>query len=294
MPDHSKPFQIESDASKVATGAVLTQADLNGDWHSVAFLSQTFTDTDCQYEIYDRELLGIIWALKEWRHYIQGSGHTTIVFSDHKNLTYFRTTQKLDDRQAQWSLYLSEFNIKLVHVPRTKMIQSDALSQWPDHRIDESIGREDQILLPDDLFVNLLDVDLQKRILNVKDLDMDIKNIIKTIQRNGPMNLLNNISDWKIEEINRQKTIFYKGKNYIPRDQNLRRDIVKMFHDHETAGHPGELETYNLVKTHYCPPWACECVKQKRWPGWGLNPGPSRHIPDALTTKLSGLYQQIN
>ena len=47
MPDHSKAFQIESDASKVATGAVLTQADLSGDRHLVAFLSQTFTDTEC-------------------------------------------------------------------------------------------------------------------------------------------------------------------------------------------------------------------------------------------------------
>ena len=35
-------------------------------------------------------------------------------------------------------------------------------------------------------------------------------------------------------------------------------------------------------------------IKQKRWPDWGLNPGPSRHIPDALTTELLGLYQQIN
>ena len=46
MPDHSKPSQIESDASKVTTGAVLTQADLNGDRHLVAFLSQTFPDTE--------------------------------------------------------------------------------------------------------------------------------------------------------------------------------------------------------------------------------------------------------
>ena len=53
MPDHSKPFQIESDALKVATGAVLTQTDLNGDRHPVAFLSQTFTDTERRYEIYD-------------------------------------------------------------------------------------------------------------------------------------------------------------------------------------------------------------------------------------------------
>ena len=99
--------------------------------------------------------------------------------------------------------------------------------------------------------MNLLDVDLQKCILNAKDLDMDIKDIVETIQRNGPTNLLNDISDWKIEEIHGQKTIFYKGKNYIPRDQDLQQDIVKMFHDHEMAGHPGELETYNSVKAHY-------------------------------------------
>ena len=127
MPDQLKPFQIKSDMSKVATGAVLTQLDSNGDQHPVAFMSKMFTDTESKYEIYDRELLGIIRALKEWRHYIQGSGHTTIVFSDHKNLTYFRTAQKLNDRQARWSLYLSEFDIKLIHLPGSKMIQSNAL-----------------------------------------------------------------------------------------------------------------------------------------------------------------------
>jgi RNase H-like domain found in reverse transcriptase len=89
MPDHSKPFQIESDASKYASGAVLTQTDINGDRHPVAFLLQTFTDTERRYEIYDRELLGIVRALKEWRHYIQGSGHTTLIHTDHRNLTYF-------------------------------------------------------------------------------------------------------------------------------------------------------------------------------------------------------------
>jgi hypothetical protein len=46
MPDHSKPFQIELDALKYASGAVLTQTDINGDQHLVAFLSKTFTDTD--------------------------------------------------------------------------------------------------------------------------------------------------------------------------------------------------------------------------------------------------------
>jgi RNase H-like domain found in reverse transcriptase len=46
MPNQSKPFQIESDASKVATGAVLTQLNSNGDQHPIAFLSKTFSETE--------------------------------------------------------------------------------------------------------------------------------------------------------------------------------------------------------------------------------------------------------
>jgi hypothetical protein len=60
MPDHLKPFQIESDTSKYASEVVLTQTDINGDRHPVAFLSKTFTDIERRYKIYDRELLGIV------------------------------------------------------------------------------------------------------------------------------------------------------------------------------------------------------------------------------------------
>ena len=57
MPDQSRPYQIEADASKYVSGAVLTQTDSNGDQHLVAFLSKTFTEMERNYEIYDRELL---------------------------------------------------------------------------------------------------------------------------------------------------------------------------------------------------------------------------------------------
>jgi hypothetical protein len=251
MPDQSKPFQIESDASKVATGAVLTQLDSNGDRHPVAFLSKTFSETERKYKIYDRELLGIIRALKEWRHYIQGSGHTMIVYSDHKNLTYFRTAQKLNDQQARWSLYLSGFDLKLIHLLGTKMVQSDALSRWPDYGTDKRMEEEDKIVLPDNLFINLLDTELQKQILNGKELDLDVNNAIETLMEEGPTSLKNDLQDWKIKEIDGRKTIFFKGKNYIPKDLELRQDIVKMYHDHKTAGHPGELETYNGIRQNY-------------------------------------------
>jgi RNase H-like domain found in reverse transcriptase/Reverse transcriptase (RNA-dependent DNA polymerase)/Integrase zinc binding domain len=259
MPNQSKPFQIESDASKVATGAVLTQLNSNGDRHPVAFLSKTFSETERKYEIYDRELLGIIQVLKEWRHYIQGSGHTTIVYSDHKSLTYFWTAQKLNDRQARWSLYLLGFNLKLIHLPGTKMVQSDTLSRWPDYGTDERMEEEDKVVLPDNLFINLLE--LQERILNRKELDLDVKNAIETLMEEGPTSLKNNLQDWKIEEINGQKTIFFKEKNYVSKDLELWQDIVKMYHDHKMAGHPGELETYNRIRQNYWWPGLQTFVK---------------------------------
>ena len=65
MLDQTQPFQIECDAPKYASGAVLTQQD-NSDRHLVAFLSKTFSEMERNYEIYDRELLAIIRALEEW------------------------------------------------------------------------------------------------------------------------------------------------------------------------------------------------------------------------------------
>ena len=96
MPDQTKPFQIKTDVSKYASGAVLTQLDLNGSWHPIAFLSKTFSGTERNYDVYDRELLAIIRALTKWQLYIQGSTHTTTIFSDHKNLTYFQSAQNLN------------------------------------------------------------------------------------------------------------------------------------------------------------------------------------------------------
>ena len=45
--------------------------------------------------------------------------------------------------------------------------------------------------------------------------------------------------------------LFYKGRNYIPKDLDLRRYLFKQHHNAETSGHPGELETYNTVRQHY-------------------------------------------
>ena len=261
MPDHTKPFQIECDASKYASGAVLTQLDSNGDRHPCTFISKTFSPTERNYEIYDRELLAIIRALEEWRHYIQGSPHTTTVLSDHKNLTYYREAQKLNRQQARWSLYLSEFDVKLVHTPGHKMIQSDALSRRPDFVPENDTDNDNMIMLPDGLFLNLIDTDLQQRIANCKTLDKDATDALSTLLELGPTSVRNALNDWTMEDFEGKSVLFYKEKNYIPQDETLRHDIAKMFHDNETAGHPGELETYNSIRHHYWWPGLRTYVK---------------------------------
>ena len=61
MPDQTKPFQIEMDALKYATGPVLTQLDSNGDHHPISFISKTLSPAERNYEVYDRALLAIIF-----------------------------------------------------------------------------------------------------------------------------------------------------------------------------------------------------------------------------------------
>ena len=85
IPDPYKPFMVECDTSKYASGAVLQQQDSNGDWHPCAYLLKSFSDTERNYKIYDRELLAIVRALTDWRHYLIGSPHPVYIRSDHKN-----------------------------------------------------------------------------------------------------------------------------------------------------------------------------------------------------------------
>ena len=191
------------------------------------------------------------------RHYIQGSNHETIICSDHKNLTYFQMAQKLNHRQARWSILLLEFNIKLIHLPGDKMILSDTLSRRPDFIPDKDTNNEDMILLPDKLFgltlltIHLINIDLQWKIANSSDLDVEAVKAIELLIGQGLTNLQRDLEDWMTQEFEGKNILFYQGKNYIPKDHELRREITSQFHDRVSARHPGEIETLNVVKEHY-------------------------------------------
>lgn len=116
--EDSTPFRIEADSSDFATRAMLSQvSESDGKWHPVAFLSKSLSLVERNYEIHDKEMLAIIRALEEWRHFLEGAEHLFEIWSDHKNLEYFMTAKKLNRRQAQWSLYLTWFDFAMKHIP---------------------------------------------------------------------------------------------------------------------------------------------------------------------------------
>jgi hypothetical protein len=151
--DDNEPYQVEADSSDVATGAVLSQMSSEDQkWHPVAFYSKILSPVERNYEIHDKEMLAIIRALEEWQNFLEGARHHIEIWTDHKNLEYFRTAKKVNHRQAQWSLYLSRFNFDLHHRPGTSMGKSDALSRHSDHGSGSEDNSNMTLLCPN-LFV---------------------------------------------------------------------------------------------------------------------------------------------
>jgi hypothetical protein len=90
LPNDDLPFRLEANGSSIATGAVLSQQNVNNNvWHPIAFLSKALNLVERNYEIYDTEMLAIIRGLEEWRHYLEGARHPVEISTNHKNLEYF-------------------------------------------------------------------------------------------------------------------------------------------------------------------------------------------------------------
>jgi hypothetical protein len=101
------------------------------------------------------------------------------------------------------------------------MVQSDTLSRRPDYTPEKDTDNENITLLPDNLFVNLIDVDLQNRIMNCTDMDKYATDALSYILDYGSSTLRHDLNDWTLEKVDGKNVLFYKDKNYISRDLDL-------------------------------------------------------------------------
>ncbi|KAI7944413.1 hypothetical protein MJO28_010108 [Puccinia striiformis f. sp. tritici] len=132
MPDVSKPFTVETDASDFAVGAVLLQTDVDLLWHPVAYESKKLNSAQCNYPAQERELFAIIHSWRKWHVYLDGAVCTTIFHTDHASLQYF-ATQKLPSRRlARWIEEFAEMDIEVKYKKGIDNIVPDALSRRSD------------------------------------------------------------------------------------------------------------------------------------------------------------------
>ncbi|MBW0583908.1 hypothetical protein O181_123623, partial [Austropuccinia psidii MF-1] len=127
--DPSLPTIVETDASDYALGAVLSQISDSGK-HPIAFDSRKILPAELNYEIHDKELLGIVWPLKLWRAFLLSLPSSFEVLSNHSSLQYFKSSKIITRCQAHWAEFLSEFHFSIIFRPVRLATLPDALSRW--------------------------------------------------------------------------------------------------------------------------------------------------------------------
>lgn len=148
VPKPELPFYITTDASEFALGAVLSQDHGKGR-QPVAYISRKLSPAEINYPIHEKELLAIVWALNEWRYYLDGRKITTVE-TDHQSLRYTMTQPTLSRRQARWSELLAEYNLDIRYLPGHRNFVADALSRRPDLKanvLESETAESDTILV---------------------------------------------------------------------------------------------------------------------------------------------------
>ena len=101
IPDINREMRVEVDASDYVTRGVLSTKCEDGKWRPVAFISKLLNTTEQNYKIHNKEMLAVIKCLEAWRYYLERAKLEFEIWTNHKNLQYFMTSQKLNCRQAR-------------------------------------------------------------------------------------------------------------------------------------------------------------------------------------------------
>ena len=126
LPDFERQFVVTTDASDVAIGAILEQ-DFGSGLQPIAFSSRKLNPTEIHYSAYERELLGIVWAIGQWKHYFQGP-FPIIIRTDHAPLRHLPSQTSVNSRVWRWLAVLQGYDLDIRHIPGKKN-PADSLSR---------------------------------------------------------------------------------------------------------------------------------------------------------------------
>ena len=264
-PDLDKEFRVEADASNFATGGVLSIKCEDNKWKPVAYISKSLNETERNYKIHDKKMLAIIRCLEAWRHFLEGSRSKFEVWTDHKNLEYFMSNQKLNHRQARWALYLSRFDFILKHISGSKMGKADGLSRRPDWEVGVEKDNEEQILVKKEWIeaqrvrvveVIIEGVDLLDKVRKSEAKDDKVVKAVEEMKQAGVKMLRD--EEWRQED----SLMLKEGKVYVPKDEKLRAEVIRLHHDTLVGGHGEQWKMAELVTRNFWWPGVTREVKR--------------------------------
>jgi len=173
--------------------------------------------------------------------------------------------QKLNRRQTRWALHLSRFNFTLKHVPGSKMEKADSLSRRPDWEVGVEKDNEDQRLVKlewlevrktETVEIIVEGVDLLEEVRKSKVKDDEVVKAVEEMKRAGVKML-------RDEEWREVDGIMYKERKvYVPKDNKLRAEIIRLHHDTPVEGHGGQWKMVELVTQNFWWPGITKEVKQ--------------------------------
>lgn len=133
LPDFSKGFVLETDASDFGIGAVLMQ-----DSHPIAYLSKALDSRNQALLVYEKECMTILMAVDKWRSYLQH--HQFIIKTDHKSLLYLTKQRVTSKLQHKAMMRLMDLNFTIQYKQGVTNSAADALSRCSDHQTVSAIS----------------------------------------------------------------------------------------------------------------------------------------------------------
>ncbi|KAL5476984.1 hypothetical protein ACEPAI_3170 [Sanghuangporus weigelae] len=211
-------------------------------------------------------MLAIVQALKEWRQYLQGANAPFEVWTDHANLTYFRSPQKLNRRQARWRLDLAEFDFSLVHKPGKTLGKADLLSCRADYDKGEHDNEGVTFIKEEWLVRGTVETSRDTLVVAIKRAQEEMD------EKDRPSNLVFEDGLWKKEVTTKLSATTTKRFKNIFVPTSIREAVMRECHDSTLAGHPGANKTVAMVSRSFWWPniyvdvrnYVCGCDRCQR------------------------------
>lgn len=127
-PDFTEPFILDTDASDMAVGAVLSQIQ-DGEEKVICYASRCLSKAERKYCVTRKELLAIVHFVKHFRHYLYGKPF--LIRTDHSSLRWLLNKRDSEGQLARWIETLSSYEFEIQHRPGKMHTNADALSRMP-------------------------------------------------------------------------------------------------------------------------------------------------------------------